>query len=524
MIKAISDIGLTSPGKTEEIKQIKLTNWLAFLSVNISAVYLIVFLAFGISIASYIETIAIVFYVTVLVLARFQLFQPGRFLFIITLFLHMVARSLCYGEESQIHLLLIPIATIPLILYDLKQRVIIFTLVLTGIGAFLFLYLSDFSSPLHAELPQNLVQIIRFTSYLTAISTQGGVMFEIINNYEKNEKFLDESNVLLQQQFQSVFENSYDALFLVNLDQRRIVKANKRAAEMFEFDSPKDFYTRFGTEFHASSNPEGLLELIKTQLNTKGRYEGEIHYKTNKGNLFWGAIAVIVINIGGKKYQSVRITDITEKKKIKLEIEASLKEKQTLLAEIHHRVKNNMAVISGLLSLQANYVNDETSKQLFRESCNRIHSMAMVHDKLYHTETFANIDFGSYIMDLINHIKASHSNHSAEVAYFVTCDNVLMDMKYAIPCGLILNEMISNVYKHAFSGVSSGAVTIICKKEANNFFIRFSDNGKGFDVEKVLNNLNSLGLSLITALVDQIDGELKISNHQGTTFEIGFTE
>lgn len=522
MIKVISDIGLKSSVKTEEIKQIRLTNWLAFLSVIISIVYLLVFLSFGVAKASYVEVIAIVFYISVLVLARFQLFLSCRFLFIITLFLHMVARSLCYGEASQIHLLLIPIATIPLILYNLKQRVIIFTLVLIGIGAFLFLYLSNFESSLHTELPQSLIQIIRFTSYLTAISTQGGVMFDIISNYEKNEKVLDESNVLLQQQFQAIFENSYDALFLVDWDERRIIKANQRAAEMFEFNTPEDFYYRFGTEFHASSNPEELLGLIRNQLNTDGKYEGEIHYKTEKGNLFWGAIAVIVIKIGGRKYQSVRITDISDKKKIKLQLEASLNEKQTLLAEIHHRVKNNMAVISGLLSLQANYVDDEKSKILFKESCNRIHSMAMVHDKLYHNETFANIDFGTYINDLIRHIKASHADHPTEVTYSVNCTKVLMDMKFAVPCGLILNELISNVYKHAFSNMNKGSVVINCSKVENNFFIRFSDNGKGFDSQKVLSNLSSLGLGLITALVDQIDGKLEISHNNGTTFDLSF--
>lgn len=524
MIKAISDIGLKSSVNATDIKQVRLTNWLAFLSINISAVYLIVFAFFGISKASLIEVLAIISYLTVLVLANFKYFKPGRLLFILTLFLHMVARSLCYGEESQIHLLLIPIATIPLILYELKEKVTILSLVTIGIGAFLFLYLSDFSSPFHSQPPDSLIQIIRFTSYLTAISTQGGVMFEIISNYEKNEKVLDESNVLLQQQFQAIFENSYDALFLVDWDERRIVKANKRAAEMFEFNAPEDFYHRFGTEFHASSNPEELLEVIRNQLNTDGKYEGEIQYKTEKGNLFWGAIAIIVIKIGGRKYQSVRITDISEKKKIKLQLEASLNEKQTLLAEIHHRVKNNMAVISSLLSLQANYVDDEKSKVLFKESCNRIHSMAMVHDKLYHNETFANIDFGTYINDLTGHIKASHAKHPTEVTYSVNCNNVLMDMKYAVPCGLILNELISNVYKHAFEGKGHGMVMITCDKNDNNFSIKFSDNGNGFDSEKVLNNLNSLGLTLITALVDQIDGTLNISHNHGTTFDIKFTE
>lgn len=523
MIKAISDIGLNKAQPHDDAKQIRLTNWLAFLSVIISLLYFGVFLGFGINHAMLIEVLAAIIYGSVLVFAKFNQFISARVAFILTLFTHMVLRSLCYGEESQIHLLLIPIATIPLILFNLKEKLYILILVVIGIVSFMCLYLCDFQSPLLTALPHQLTKIIRFSSYITAICTQGVVMFEIINNYEKNEKALDTSYSVLQLQLKAIFENSYDALFLVDWNERKILKANNRAVEMFEFPDERSFFDKYGPEMHADVNNEEIV-MIRQQLEHDGRFEDEILYKTNNGRLFWGAIAIIVFEINGKKYQSVRITDISEKKKNKIQIENSLKEKQILLAEIHHRVKNNLAVISGLLSLQANYLKDEKTKQLFLESCNRIHSMALIHDKLYHNETFARIDFCLYINDLINHIKRSHHEYKTKVTYQVECVDVFMDMKNAIPCGLILNELISNVYKHAFSNRADGNVSIVCSKEESDMRINFSDDGKGFDVANTLNNLNSLGLTLITSLVDQIDGNLNISSNNGTTFVIRFKE
>lgn len=524
MIKAISDIGLQTAGHEADTKQIRLTNWLAFLSIVISLIYFSVFLGFVINEALLIELLAALIYGSVLIFSKINQFIIGRFIFILTLFAHMVLRSLCYGEESQIHLLLIPIATIPLILFNLKQKAYIFILVAIGIICFMCLYLYDFKSIFLTPLPDDLAQGIRFTSYITAISTQGAVMFEIISNYEKNEKILDENYYLLQSQLKSIFENSFDALFLVDWDERRILRANKRAVEMFEFDNEASFFDRYGSDLHANANNTEEIAMIRKQLVDDGRYEDEILYRTAKGRLFWGAIAIIVIEINGKKYQSVRITDISEKKKNKIQIENSLKEKQILLAEIHHRVKNNLAIISSLLSLQANYLTDEKAKQLFLESCNRIHSMALIHDKLYHNETFANIDFCFYIKDLINHIKQSHHEYTTKVNYEVECVDVFMDMKNAIPCGLILNELISNVYKHAFVGRYEGNVRILCVKEESGIRINFSDDGKGFNVSGVLENLNSLGLTLVTALVDQIDGQLHVSSNNGTNFDIRFRE
>ncbi len=524
MWKAVSEIGLKQDLNAPDVKQVRLTNWLAFMSIVVSVFYLLAFLFYKISNPVIIELMAIGLYVMVLVLSNFRLFQLARVLFIISLFAHMVARSLCYGEESQIHLLLIPIATIPLILYSLEQKLSIIILVCFGIISFLSLYACDFSSPFFTELPDGLLKIIRFSSNLTAISTQGIVMFEIISNYEKTEKRLGESNTLLQQQLQSVFENSHDALFLVDWDERSIVKANRRAAELFEFDKPEDFNNKFGTDFHAEGKETHNMEHAIKQIIETGKFESEILYRTNKGNLFWGAIAVILVEIGNKKYQSVRITDISEKKKNKLQIEASLHEKQILLSEIHHRVKNNMAVISGLLSLQANYVEDEKSKALFIDSRNRIHSMALIHDKLYHNETFANIDFGLYINDLINQIKNSYNNYNTEITFKVTCNNVLVDMKNAVPCGLILNELISNVHKHAFTNQDKGEVIIACSKTNDVFSLTFCDNGKGFDTAKAMNNPTSLGLTLVSALVDQVNGTLQIENNKGTIYTISFTE
>jgi two-component sensor histidine kinase len=264
------------------------------------------------------------------------------------------------------------------------------------------------------------------------------------------------------------------------------------------------------------------LEAIRTILFEKGLYEGEILYSTNLGKEFWGALAIRLIYIGGKPFQSIRVTDISERKKAEQYTKSSLQEKEILLAEIHHRVKNNMAVISGLIGLQSSYVQDEKAKELFEESRNRIHSMALIHDKLYQHETFAKIEFCAYINDLVDYIKSSYNSTETDVVFNVTCNDIFLNIQQAVPCGLILNELISNAFKHAFKDRREGEVKIVCTKMGGKFTMMVSDDGCGYDVEAKLRASSTLGLTLINALVDQLSGTVKTTNHKGTAYYISF--
>jgi PAS domain S-box-containing protein len=520
----ISNIGLQNTTGISVAKRIKLTNQLVTVAFTFTLIYSIVFFSWDLPNAVKIEMSGLLTYFFVLCLAYMKLHHLARFLFITGLYIHLFALCLCLGERSQMHLLFIPAAAIPLVLFDLKQIRTICFLVIIAICTFTILYLLNFSSSFSVILPPELLVKMRVIFNVTAILAEVFVIYFFITNFERSEKKLDESNELLQQQLQAIFENSFDALFLVDWRKRKIIKANQRAMDLFCMDSEDEFHDLYGLDLHKEMPSDSELKMMRNLLNIHGFYEGEVLYKTKKGTEFWGALVIKLVLIGNEKYQSVRITDITLEKKTKAHVEASLLEKEILLSEIHHRVKNNMAVISGLLGLQSSYVKDEHSRSLFEESRNRIHSMALIHDKLYQHETFARIDFNAYCNDLINYISSSYNPTDAKINCSVSCKEIFVDIKNAVPCGLILNELISNAYKHAFRGRTEGEIKIVCTKMGGKFTMMVSDNGIGFDAEKILEQPDSLGITLITALTAQVNGTIKSTNKNGTSFYISFEE
>lgn len=517
---SISNIGILDNLSTSDKKRILLLNQMTFTSILFTLIHFFVFLELNFLNTLIIQSIFLFFYCSVFYFSYRNFLKFSKVLFLITLYTHIFILCLLFGETSQIHLLFIPAAVIPIVLYDLKQFQISFSFVLLAIVTLVFLYIINFSSFLLLTLTPDWLNKMRLIFIITAIVGEIFVVYSLIANYDKTERNLDQSNILLQQQLQAIFDNSFDALFLVNWKERKIVKANNRAVELFQAEKESDFYGLYGLEFHKSPKEKTNYEKMRKSLKEKGVFEEEILYKTFKGNEFWGALVIQIIYISGMPYQSIRISDVTHQKNAKKQIQDSLHEKEILLSEIHHRVKNNLAVISGLLGLQSSYVEDEKAKALFEDSRNRIHSMALIHDKLYQHETFAKIEFSAYINDLINHIKSSYFSKQTKVNFTVTCNDIFLDIKTAIPCGLILNELITNACKHAFKGRTEGEITIVCSKMGGHFTLMVSDNGFGFDGEEALKKPNSLGLTLINALSDQISAKIKTSQHNGTAYYI----
>jgi len=521
----ISNLGIDASVDPLEHKRIKLSNQLIFYSILLTFVFIGVYAVLGFRKVNAVELQALTVYAVLLLTSGRGYYNVTRFFFIVMLNLHMFLLALCFGIDSQVQLLFIPVAAVPIVLYNRRELRLLFFGTFLSIAFFCALYTFAHSvTGLRENVDPAALPMMRFLFNFTAIICEVIVLFSIISGYDRTERRLDENNELLQQQFQSIFENSFDALFLVDWKKRLIIKANKRAKELFEMDSEEEFYTMFGPDLHAELPTEAELDKMRNALNTIGFYEGEICYKTKKGNRFWGAIAIKAVVIGKEKYQSVRVTDITVDKQAKAHVEASLHEKEILLSEIHHRVKNNMAVISGLLGLQSSYVEDHALKSLFEESRNRIHSMALIHDKLYQHETFARIDFNAYCNDLINYIRGSYDTGKTKIDYVLICADIFVDIKYAVPCGLILNELISNAHKHAFKDRSHGEIRIVCTKMGGKFTMMVSDDGIGFNAEQTLEQPVSLGLTLITALVEQVNGTLKAVNRSGTTYYISFEE
>jgi PAS domain S-box-containing protein len=217
-------------------------------------------------------------------------------------------------------------------------------------------------------------------------------------------------------------------------------------------------------------------------------------------------------------------SDISLQKEAERKISSSLQEKNVLLAEIHHRVKNNLAVVSGLLEMQVWSTEDEESTKVLRDSQLRIQSIALVHEKLYQTDNFADIKIVEYVEDLVEGIAESFKDPAKKIDINIDCQDISMSINQAIPFSLLLNESVVNVYKHAFEDRSKGSYTISLVKENGSITMSVSDNGVGLKVEvKNMKNV-SLGMTLIETLTKQLDGKYRLINGpvKGTLFEVIF--
>jgi PAS domain S-box-containing protein len=212
--------------------------------------------------------------------------------------------------------------------------------------------------------------------------------------------------------------------------------------------------------------------------------------------------------------------NITEKKHVQQKMEISLKEKEILLREVHHRVKNNMQVISSILNLQSSYVSDEYALTLLKESQNRIKTMAYIHESLYQNKSFTSVNFSDYVYTLVNNIVQSYSYSTEKVKLVLNIDKITLSLDSSIPAGLIINELITNAIKHAFPGSRQGIITFNLRCENNFVFLELKDNGVGFAPGKDFENSHSLGLQLVNTLIEQIEGELKFKSQKDIGTEV----
>lgn len=209
-----------------------------------------------------------------------------------------------------------------------------------------------------------------------------------------------------------------------------------------------------------------------------------------------------------------------EKKRM---IEASLTEKETLLKEIHHRVKNNLQIISSLLNLQANRTDDEQLKRIMGEARNRISSMALIHQKIYQSGNLSSVDFQAYIEQMAQSIEANFNNEKKRIMHHVNTNGIVLDIDTSIPLGLIINELLTNSYKYAFANRDSGTITIsLREKDAEDLELHVSDDGAGLPVGFDPSTLNSLGLKLVKGLTSQLKGTIRFESNKGTHAFIQF--
>ncbi len=216
--------------------------------------------------------------------------------------------------------------------------------------------------------------------------------------------------------------------------------------------------------------------------------------------------------------------EASERDKAQKQIINSLEEKNVLLREIHHRVKNNMQIISSLLSLQSSTIENPEMREVFNESQNRVKSMSMIHEQLYQTDNLSKIDFKIYINGLIKSLFQIYSSSLKQIKWDVDVKEVKLNLETSIPCGLIINELISNSLKHAFKERDSGKITVKMNSYNDLITLIVADNGVGIPNNFQIENASTLGLKLVTNLVKQLEGEMIVNKENGTSFTITFNE
>jgi PAS domain S-box-containing protein len=274
-------------------------------------------------------------------------------------------------------------------------------------------------------------------------------------------------------------------------------------------------------------HPDDLGRVMESfsQLLEKKILSNEYRFKCGNGEWRWiqDDTRVIYREDGTPIETLGSIIDITTRKRLEEEIRTSLHEKELLLKEIHHRVKNNLQVISSLLSLQSAQIKDSHIVQQFRDSQNRVRSMALIHEKLYQSNDLARIDIKGYIQSLSSYLVRSFATEARGVDFRVDVASISLGIDQAIPCGLIINELVSNSLKYAFPEELNGEVFIFFSQDENQrYHLVVGDNGIGFPENIDFQNTTSLGLQLVNSLVKQLDGTVELVCSKGTEFRISF--
>jgi PAS domain S-box-containing protein len=216
------------------------------------------------------------------------------------------------------------------------------------------------------------------------------------------------------------------------------------------------------------------------------------------------------------------VRDITERKVIEDKLRNSLREKELLLKEVHHRVKNNLQIVSSMLNLQMEQIRDAGTLALFRESQARVRSIALFHEKLYQSRDLARVDIAGYLKGLTTGLFSAYGVGPEDIALSVEADDVPLDIDAAISCGLIVNELVSNSLKHGFPDGRKGAVHVALRREGSAVLLEVSDDGVGVPEGVDVRSAGTLGLKLVSILADQLRGRMTLERGAGTRFAVRF--
>ncbi|MEG3860706.1 PAS domain S-box protein [Microcoleus sp. herbarium12] len=361
------------------------------------------------------------------------------------------------------------------------------------------------------------------------IKNQAGQVYRVvgiaedISEAKQAEKFIRES----EERFRQLAENIQDSFWLVSADFTDLLYLSP-AYEQIWGRSRAELYAN-PIKWMEWVYPEDL-DLLQHSIPRVLQGEStstEYRILLPDGTIRWVCDrAFPIYDESGKVYRLAGICeDISDRKFTEARIQAALREKEVLLKEIHHRVKNNMQVVSSLLQLQAQYIEDEPTLALFEESQTRIHSMALIHEQLYQSEHLDRIDLPPYVENLVANLYQSFGCGNTSIKFNLNIDPIYLNIETAIPCGLIINELVSNSLKYAFTQSFSGEITINFNEiKAQQFHLSIQDNGSGFVTGFDVESSETLGLRLVRMLTQQLEGNIVVDSECGTCYHISFLE
>lgn len=362
------------------------------------------------------------------------------------------------------------------------------------------------------------VYFVRIVPVVSGDQVEYGLMiFEDVTEKKKNE----EAVLTKQARLSAIINNTNDIILSIDKEYR-IVEFNKVLKDLVQKAYNKDLqvgmsvFETMAPQFHED------LRNIYLRVFTGENVNAVEMVKSGEKKLFFETFYNPIRGENGISGIAIFSRDVTQKVKSESDLRQALKEREVLLAEVHHRVKNNLSVISGILQLQAFHTSSEEVKRVIADCTNRIKTTALVHEKLYENNSLSYINFKSYISDLAGELKRSYSTEQKKVNLECNCEEIQIDLKRAIPCGLLLNELVTNAYKHAFTGQEQGNISINVSTQNEKIFICVADDGKGFRDPEKIENADSTGMLLIKTFSSQLDADLKIVNSPNTSVTVSF--
>ena len=342
------------------------------------------------------------------------------------------------------------------------------------------------------------------------------------NNLEDQIAKRSEELISSQSRLAGIVDSAEDAIISIN-SQQQIILFNYGAEKTFGYRAEEveghNLNMLIPNRFRGS-HPRHIKKFSKTELKSKRMSDrSEISGKRRDGTEFPAEANISQVEVRGEKIYTVVLRDISERRAFEKQLKDSLNEKETLLREIHHRVKNNLQVISSLFTMQKQKLDDPGRLNLIRESQNRIQSMALIHEKMYQSHKLSQVCFDEYIRELVTDIFQSYEVHSEKIRLEFDLEPVSLDVNTAMPCALILNELTSNTLKYAFPESHKGTMSIVMRRiSREKISLLFKDDGKGLPPEVDLENTKTLGLRLVRVLTRQLKGSVELTPGSGTSY------